>query len=153
MSKGIAARSLLAGLLVALAACDSRPLPAHWSLTRDGVSLRDADAQRRITIPLPEWQWLEPPFGSPPVLALGPKGEAVVTSNVVPTLWRVDPQTRAVSVHPLALDADTDRDVGFSSLAYSAKHGAFFAVSEPDGSVWRIDPSLTRAQKVAPGSK
>ena len=78
----------------------------------------------------------------------GPKGEAVVTSNVVSTLWRIDPQTLAVTEHPLALDADAGRDVGFSSLIYSPRHAAYFAVSGAHGSVWRIDTRLQRAQKV-----
>jgi hypothetical protein len=49
----------------------------------------------------------------------------------------------------LELDADTDKDVGFSGLAYSAEHGAFFAVSDLHGSLWRIDRTLARAEKVS----
>ena len=77
------------------------------------------------------------------------KGEVVISSNIVPTLWRIDPETLAVSEHPLVLDADTDKDVGFSGVTYSAGHAAFFAVSGVHGSLWRIDPRLRRAQKVA----
>lgn len=32
---------------------------------------------------------------------------------------------------------------------YSARDGAYFAVSELHGTLWRIDPLLRRAQKVA----
>jgi hypothetical protein len=98
---------------------------------------------------LPGWQWVGAPYSCLPDLALGPKGEAVISSNIVPTLWRIDPETLAVSVHPLTLDTDTDKDVGFSGLAYSARDAAFFAVSGVHGSLWRIDPLLRRAQKVA----
>ena len=52
-----------------------------------------------------------------------------------------------MSVHPLALDADTDKDVGFSGLVYSPQHGAFLAASHL-GSLWRIDPLFTKAQKI-----
>ena len=39
--------------------------------------------------------------------------------------------------------------MGFSGLVYSERHGAYFAVSELQGSMWRIDPLLRRAQKIA----
>jgi hypothetical protein len=121
-----------------------------WLLSGEGVLVDDADAPRRITVSLPEWQWLRPPLGCPPDLALGPGGEAVVTSNVLPTLWRIDPETLAVSVHPLALDSDRDKDVGFSRLVYSSRDAAFFAVGAFDGSVWSIDARLASARKVPP---
>jgi len=119
-----------------------------WVLTDDGVSLYDVAAQKRIAISLPDWVRVDKEYGCLPDLALGPKGEAVITSNVLPTLWRVDPESLAVTVHPLVLDMDTDKDVGFSGLDYSAEQGAFFAVSYVHGSLWRIDPLFRRAQKI-----
>lgn len=119
-----------------------------WILNGDGVFLYDVAARRGIELPLPNWAWVGAPFSCLPDLALGPRGEAVITSNVLPTLWRIDPETLAVSEHPLALDADTDRDVGFSGLAYSAEQGAFFAVSDVHGSLWRIDPQFTSARQI-----
>jgi hypothetical protein len=120
-----------------------------WVLTADGVSLYDVTKPKRTAISLPDWVWVGAKYGCLPDLALGPRGEAVVTSNIVPTLWTIHPETLAVTVHPLALDADTDKDVGFSGLAYSAEHAAYFAVSSLHGSLWRIDPLFTRAQKIA----
>ena len=125
--------------------------PAHnrvWFLTRDGVSIYDVTRSETIAVPLPEWLWVDAPYGCLPDLALGPRGEAVITSNVVPMLWRIDPETLAASMHPLLLDSDTDKDVGFSGLVYSSEHEAFFAVSDVHGSLWRIDPLLGRARKV-----
>ena len=119
-----------------------------WSLGSDGVQLQDAGAPQAIRIALPGWLWVGAPYSCMPDLALGPNGEAVITSNIIPTLWRIDPETLAVSVHPLALDADTEKDVGFSGLAYSARHAAFFAASDINGSLWQIDPRLRRAQKI-----
>jgi hypothetical protein len=120
-----------------------------WVLTHDRVFLYDISTPKTIVeVNLPAWQWVDTQYSCLPDLALGPKGEAVVTSNVVPTLWRIDPETLAVSVHELALDADRDRDVGFSGLAYSVEHGAFLAVSDVHGSLWRIDPLLRRGQKI-----
>jgi hypothetical protein len=80
-------------------------------------------------------------------VAIGPHGEAVVTSNVLPVLWKIDPQTLAVSVHRLQLEADKDKDVGFSGIVY--RNGAYFAVSDLQGSLWRIDPLMRRAERIA----
>ena len=119
-----------------------------WVLTQNGVVLYQNARRERIVIALPEWSWAGRPYSCPPALTLGPKGEAIVTSDVVPTLWRIDPETLAVSVHRLQLDADTDKDVGFTELAYSSRHGKYFAVSAQHGSVWSVDPLLANAQKV-----
>jgi hypothetical protein len=120
-----------------------------WVLTFDGLFVYDVSRPERVAVPLPGWVSVGELYSCLPDLALGPKGDAVVTSNSVPTLWRVDPDTLSASVHPLVLDADTDKDVGFSALAYSPQHGAFLAASYSHGSLWRIDPLFERAQKIA----
>ena len=135
----LAAVSLLSGTAAA---------EQTWVLSTDGVYLQQA-RKARVEIKLPEWQWAHEPYACPPAIAIGPRGEALVTSNVLPVLWKIDPQTLAVTVHHLQLDADTDKDVGFSGLVYSARDGAYFAVSELHGTLWRIDPLLRRAQKIA----
>ena len=119
-----------------------------WVLNVDGVFAQQA-GKARVAVKLPEWQWAHEPYACPPAIAIGPRGEALVTSNVLPVLWKIDPQTLAVTVHRLQLDADSDKDVGFSGLVYSARDGAYFAVSELHGTLWRIDPLLRRAQKIA----
>jgi hypothetical protein len=119
-----------------------------WVIDADGLFLEEARKPRRA-VRLPEWQWAGEPYACAPDIAIGPRGEVVVTSNVLPVLWKIDPETLAVSVHRLQLDADTDKDVGFSGLVYSERNGAYFAVSEQHGSLWRIDPLLRRAQKIA----
>lgn len=128
-----------------------RPQPERaraWVLDGDGLFLEEARKPRRA-VKLPGWQWAGEPYACAPDIALGPRGEVVVTSNVLPVLWKIDPETLAVSVHSVQLDADTDKDVGFSGLVYSERSGAYFAVSELHGSLWRIDPLLRRAQKIA----
>jgi hypothetical protein len=120
-----------------------------WLLTDEGVFVYDLSRPERIALSLPDWLRLPAEYGCLPDLALGPSGEAVITSNILPTLWRIDPDTLAVSLHPLVLDADTDKDVGFSGLAYSPQHGAFLAASYAHGSLWRIDPLFKEAQKIA----
>jgi hypothetical protein len=166
--------SLLAASLIALAGCDAGvstvPAPttagaaadagiryrvnaAHgriWWLTREGVFVHDARAPQKRFVPIPGWVSVNVAYACPAALALGPNGEALVTSNILPIVWKIDPETLAVSEHALVLDADQDKEVGFSGLVYSAQHAAFFAVSEfGSGSLWRIDPGLTRGEKVA----
>jgi hypothetical protein len=119
-----------------------------WSLTHQGVFLHESATLKKVMLDLPAWQWAGAPYGCLPDLALGPKGEAVVTSDILPTLWRIDPETLAVSVHSPVLDADPDKDVGFCALAYSPEDGAWFAVSL-QGALWRVDPLFRRAEKIA----
>lgn len=133
-----------------LAAVRSQVDPARgriWSLTGAGLSLQDGAKRPPITLALPGWHWAGAPYGCQPGLALGPKGEVIVTSDVLPKLWRVDPETLAVTVHAPALGDRADHDVGFASLSYSARHGAYFAIGTTPDSLWRIDPHLSRAQQ------
>jgi hypothetical protein len=118
-------------------------------LTPRGVTLFEGVApQRARVIELPGWVWAAEAYACPPDLALGPKGEAVVSSNVAPWVWRIDPVTLTVTRHDLVLDAHADKDVGFTALAFSAERQVFFGLSG-FGALWRIDPLLRRAQKVA----
>lgn len=145
MSNGTIAVLLSASILSIAGLDQSGPATARdraWQLTADGV------VTGKTVVPIPGWVLAQPSYACAPELAVGPKGEAVITSNVVPTLWRVDPETLAVTEHPLALDADADKDVGLTRLVYSPKHAAFFAVSHAHGSLWRIDTQLKRAQKI-----
>jgi hypothetical protein len=120
-----------------------------WWLTADGVFVNHARASEKTSVPLPGWTWAAAPWSCMPDMALGPRGEAVVTSNVVPIVWRIDPDTLAVSEHPLALDTDGDKDVGFTGLTYSPEHEAYFAVSGAHGTLWKIDAQLGRGEKIA----
>lgn len=118
-----------------------------WVIDAGELLLEQAGKPRRA-ITLPDWQWAAQPYACVPDIAWGPRGEVVVSSNVLPVLWKIDPETLRVSMHRLELDADADKDVGFSGLVYSERNGAYFAVSGLHGSLWRIDPLLRRAQKV-----
>lgn len=161
--------ALLAAVIVSINACDAgtpqmqpaavtaapavryQPDPARhrvWALTAEGASVHEAASPDGVDIALPGWQWVDAPYACLPALALAPDGAALITSNVVPTVWRIDPVTLAVSVHRLTLDADNDKDVGFAALVYSPRHATYFAVSDVHGSLWRIDPQLTSARKI-----
>jgi hypothetical protein len=120
-----------------------------WVLTSDGIELYDASTRQKIAqVALPDWLWVGESYACAPDLAIGPLGEAVISSNVVPTLWRVDPVTLAASKHELAIEDDTGHDIGFTALAYSAQQRAYFAVSPSHGSLWRIDQHLGRARSI-----
>ena len=163
-------RNLIAALALALAACDApqqqpstktvaRPAGALetraiadrgmvWLLNAEGLFLQDPRSGHQLAITLPDWQWASEPYACMPDLAIGPRGDVVVTSNVLPKLWRVDSGTLAVTVHALQLDADNDKDVGFAGLVYSGLHSAYFAASQLHGSLWMIDASLQRGRKI-----
>ena len=120
-----------------------------WVLTLDGVALYEASTGKEIAqIPLLGWLWVGEKYACSPDLAIGPGGEAVISSNVVPTLWRIDPVTLAASKHDIVLDEDQGRDIGFTGLTYSAQQRAYFAVGASPGSLWRIDPLLRRGQSI-----
>jgi len=154
-------------LAISFAACNTGPAEAEkrpvakvrvqldavrnrvWLLTREGVAIYDAAAPDRIVqVQVPGWHFAGEPYGCLPDLALGPKGEAVISSDVVPVLWRIDPETRAVTRHEPQLDADTNKDVGFTVLSYFPARGAYLAVSGRDGTVWRIDRELRIAHRL-----
>jgi hypothetical protein len=160
-------RQLLAAVLIVVAACDAGLPQTHaasavpairyladsarhrvWALTAEGASLHESASPDSVDVPLPGWQWVGAHYACSPALALAADGAALVTSNIVPTVWRIDPVTLAVSVHPLELDADANKDIGFSALTYSPRHAAYFAVSDVHGSLWRIDAQLKSARKV-----
>lgn len=157
------ASALVIIMVIGLAGCEGNAQPGAQAilgyqvdearnrsiwLTRDGVQIHSA-AARPVSIDLPGWIYAGAPY-CPPVVALGPT-EIVVTSNVIPTLWRIDAATLAVTVHPVALASDQDKDVGFAALAYSREQDAFVAYSETLRSLWRVDAKLSSAVKLAGG--
>ena len=117
-----------------------------WRLERDAVYVQEAAKTRRIE--LPGWMHVDESYVCRPDIALDAGGAAVITSNVAPIVWRVDPRTGTASQHELVLDHDQNQEIGFSGLTYAADQDVFFAVSATQGSLWRIDPMLRRAQKI-----
>ena len=141
----------------AIAGQDSRPLKyvvddAHhrvYLLVRDGVEIRElASGGRHVThVDLPEWTWVSENYSCPPGIALTPEGDVLVTSNVVPTVWRIERLSLATTKHDLALDQDRGRDVGFTRLRWAENLRAFVATTE-FGDKWYVDPSLSTAREV-----
>ena len=117
-----------------------------WVLDSEAVYLHEGAQKKRFE--LPGWVHAREPYICAPALAVDAQGAVVVTSNVMPVVWRIEPAKAQVTKHELTLDADTDKDLGFTGLTYAPDQGVFFAVSATYGSLWRIDPLLRRAQKI-----
>lgn len=146
-------RFLLAVVMAAAWPCAAQDFRAKGvnqatgGLQQDGVVV-EARGRKELVV-LPDWTWVGQSHACAPALAVGPRGEILVTSNVLASVWKVDPHTLAVTVHPLELDSDRDKDVGFSTLRYSPDEEAWLAFSAVHGSTWRIDTALTQAKKIA----
>lgn len=125
-----------------------------WVIDGQGLFLEQTGKPRR-PVALPEWQWAGEPYACAPDVAIGPRGEAVVTSNVLPILWKIDPETLAVSRHGLQLDADSDKDVGFSnarSAPPASAASACTAMANPGRSTLRLTsvPRMSSRSPVLP---
>lgn len=120
-----------------------------WVLNFDAVYLYDVPKGRLIKrIELPNWTVANEIAVCAPDLALTLAGAALVTSNVVPTIWVVDPQNLTAREHILKLDADNDKDVGFTGLAFGRSVRDLIGVSSLHGSAWKIDIAAGKAYKV-----
>lgn len=120
-----------------------------WSISLDGVELRDARSGQVLhTVELEDWRWAGEPHTCDPGLILGPAGELIVSSDVLPWLWRIDPKTLQATIHRPRLDADHEMDVGFASFEYAPHRGVFFGIDHWHGSLWEVDPDLETARKV-----
>lgn len=120
-----------------------------YVLAREGVVLLDANTRRKVAqVALPGWVWAGEKYSCPPDIALAPDGDVLVTSNVVPIIWRIEHRTLATTLHQLTLEQDTGRDVGFTNLRWSRQLRTFVGMTD-SGARWHVNRSLTRARKVA----
>ena len=120
-----------------------------WVLEREALTLYDNTNGRQLRrMVLPEWVLLGARYSCPPDMALDSSGAVFVSSNVLPVLWRVGPQRFEITRIELALDADADKDVGFTGLSL-AGDGTFLAAGTTFGSLWHLDPRTASARKIA----
>lgn len=121
----------------------------RWVLREHALSVYDHMNGRRLRhIILPDWVLAGPKDGCAPDIVLDASGAALVSSNVLPVLWRVDPQRFQVIRIALQLDADAGKEVGLTGLAFSAD-GELIAAGTTFASLWRIDLGAGRATKLA----
>jgi hypothetical protein len=108
-----------------------------WVLDLNEVRVYDNVKKRTIRrLALPNWSVAR--YGCPPDLVLDATGSAIVSSNVVPKLWRIDGASFEVSELEIRLREREGWDTGFGALAFAAG-GALLGVTSSAGSVWRID--------------
>lgn len=120
-----------------------------WVLERDGLSVHDNTNGRRLRrVVLPDWIYAGAGYGCAPDVAVAGDGAAIVTSNVMPVLWRIDPKSYEVTRIELALASDTDMDLGFAELRFT-HDGTLLAAGATFDSLWRIDLAAARATKLA----
>lgn len=120
-----------------------------WVLDQDALTLYDKLNRRRLRrIILPEWVLAGESHACAPDVVLDAAGTVFVSSNVLPVLWRIDPQSFEVARIALTLDSDNDKDVGFTGLSFAAD-GVLIAAGATFGSLWRIDLRTASASKVA----
>jgi hypothetical protein len=120
-----------------------------WVLNLDGVYLYDSRTRKLAgRVELPEWVVVNEAFVCVPDLVIAASGAALVTSNILPVIWEIDGASMAVRQHKLTLDADNDKDVGFTALSFGRDGRDLLAVSSHLGSTWRIDLAADSAQKV-----
>jgi len=118
-----------------------------WVLSLKGVYIYESRTRKLIKrVELPNWVMVKEAFVCGPDLVLAASGTGYVTSNIQPIIWEIDAETLTVREHVLALDADKDKDFGFSALSFGAGGRDLLGVSSPLGIVWRIDLAADTAQ-------
>lgn len=123
----------------------------RWVLNHEALTVYDNVNRRRLRrIALPDWTLAGPPHACPPDLVLDASGAVYVSSNVVPVLWRVEPQGFQVTRIALQLNHDADKDVGFTRL-FVIGDGTLLAAGATFESLWRLDlPSATASKLSVP---
>lgn len=120
-----------------------------WVLDPEALTLYDNLNGRRLRrLALPEPFLVGDEYACPPDIALDAAGTVFVSSNVLPVLWRIDPQGFEITRIELALNADTDKDFGFTGLSF-AGDDILIAAGSTFASLWRIDIRTASATKIA----
>ena len=122
------------------------PRGRYWVLGPDHVSLYGVDDERLIgrTV-LPGWYVAA--LKGLPDMVLDQAGAAVISSNVVPTLWRVDPDSFKVTRLDITLQSKEYWDIGFTGLALAAD-GTLFGVTTLTTTLWNIKLDQARATPI-----
>lgn len=119
-----------------------------WAINDGLVTLHDGRTRTLVRkIVLPDWSNVVDRHSCAPDLAVDSAGNVIVSSNIAPTVWRINAQGHEVERIDIVLDSDNDKDVGFTGLL-SASPEYMFAVSAIHGSLWRIDLGSRRGIKL-----
>ncbi len=118
----------------------------YWVLGNDDVSVYSVSDKRLIRkIVLPGWNVAG--FLGLPDMALDRTGTAMISSNIVPMLWRIDPDSFKVTRIDITLQTKEKWDVGFTGLAFAAD-GTLFGMTAMTSSLWTIEPDKGKATPI-----
>ena len=122
----------------------------YWVLGDDHVSVHDAVNRKLIRqIKLPGRNVAD--FVAYPDMVLDRTGAALVSSNITPMLWHIDPDSFNVTRIDIKLQTRENWDTGFSGLAYTAD-GALFGVTSFASSLWLLNISEAKATPIEPAN-
>jgi hypothetical protein len=108
-----------------------------WVLGVDGVRVYDSTTRVLVrAIALPNWSVSK--YECAPDLVLDSSGSALVSSNVQPTLWRIQGASFEVTEHAISLVGKERWDIGFGPLAFGA-NGYVYGLTSNGISLWKID--------------
>jgi hypothetical protein len=114
-----------------------------WVLGLDSLRIYDTATRKPLReLELPSWYITD--GACAPDLVLDGSGSAVVSSNVVPQLWRIDATTFEVTVVDVTLRGREQWDIGFAALRLTSA-GTLRALSSNANSIWTIDVATGRA--------
>ena len=119
-----------------------------WTLNEGTVLLYDGRTRTLAKkVALTGWSSVSDQHSCPADLAVDVAGHVIVSSNIAPTLWRINAETLDAERLEITLDADHDKDVGFTGLL-STSRDRLYAISAIHGSLWRIDLNSRRGTKL-----
>ncbi len=119
-----------------------------WAIDGQSVMLYDGRSRTLIKkVELPNWSYVDEPQSCAPDLVIDAQGHALVSSNVRPDLWRINPRDQSVEHIAIELGTDSDKEVGFTGLALVNPH-TVLAVSAIQGTLWWIDLESRTAGKL-----
>ncbi|MGQ0523563.1 MAG: hypothetical protein ACT4P8_07890 [Betaproteobacteria bacterium] len=118
-----------------------------WVLGLDGqVRVYDDRSKkplRQIALP----GWLVVRTQCMPDLIFDRTGFVLVSSNVMPWIWRIDADTFEMKVHQIRMPGREGLDFGFSTLALGAK-GNLYGLAPSAQSLWSVDLGNANARPV-----
>ena len=116
-----------------------------WVLRLDEVHVYDRQTRRLMRrISLPSWSVADL---CGPGIVFDSSGAALISHNLEPKLWRVDPNVPEVREHTIRLIGGEKLDVGFGSIVFGSD-GFLYGVASSGHSVWRIDIRSASAVQV-----
>ena len=116
-----------------------------WVLRLDEVDVYDRRTRQLMRrISLPSWSVADL---CGPGIAFDSSGVALISHNLEPKLWRVDPDMSEVQEHTIRLIGGEKLDVGFGSIVFGTD-GLLYGVASSGHSVWRIDIGSASAVQV-----